>query len=1549
MRKSIKNKILIPLVLLFTLSVALFGAINFMPKSVDASFVGSATEIRVDQGENAKKGMRFVSELPKDLADSYLSEGYTVSYGTFIMPAYYADADHKKQGLTEESLFGENPSYIFDQNEDASLDPATRPWKILNAVCPDPELVEGVYLIKASINMNIAENLNTKYTARAYLKAVKGEEVLYVLAETPAADKSLLDVAVSAMDAMPEFLDTINGFINSYEAAGGNVNVTYQIAHKYTDSSEVDLTTVEARIGDAIDIAPYLETAGAVLRNYNYYYYNNADLGLLRATPDGNRIVVKFDAKKSYSNSSPKIIGLYQLTSDNTDREPVAESFSVELSGDRVATVTFAELSSLKAGTTHTIAQFPEDEPVVYEFKVTPYTAEIDDVNDFSHFPKLSSIRGQVYYGNAEYFIVTKDIDMTGYKIPIVAGTSYHASGYEAYGFRGDLDGNGHVLYNLTTRFIDVLGVHSVMRNLTIIGTSPKTGANGSMALITRVVAGTITNCHFDITVPADLDFNGTIDTMTARYGATPVFDASKTVTLSGTTYVPKIQNTIIRVNDLSGKITSALGTDCATSTFTNSYLFTDSVAYETAPTNANARIIECGLNDAFTGDQEKFGSSWTFDSKLPALYGRVVSHASTDFEAYTLNSTKDGRDANANDAAVLADGIVYAVPNASVMAQAVGSKTYLVTTDDDYGIITVNKVTALISDKEDVQYFLYLAGGGTDASILDTNYDKFGANELFVLTKNIDMTGITPVLGKPAGTGGTYGKYGFHGTLDGNGFTITNLNAPLFANLGNGSIVKNLSIVADGITSSSFSTTAYGKVDNCLFDYTVPGSTLYTITNYAYGSYWTNCVFKINSLSTVANKPQTVNATYLSKTVQRWFMTNSIVLTNSPGWYSDTGTEGLGAAPTVRGLDGLTTSDVSNFIANGGNSAIWNNDLGFKTLNVVETIDGAWAKYNYTDENCTSRVANTETYEGIAFDKLNALQVGSLYSVPSVSGNVYNRSMVRIATIVAKTPKQLSNLIYGCGGTAGQAATFIGYIVVGADLDMTGVTFSLAQSAWSGHHYNDRSFDGVLDGFGYTVSNFTGVMFLNLGGTNGAIVRNLNLVDANGSITGTLGKVTFENCNLDFVNTTIAKHGSAQVLGVIGDSVANGNVVNVIDTTVSVLNMTGSTMYVVKDNTDDGSGGSINFVNSSLLAESKNVSVTGFDNSTQPILGENSKKYYEETEILYYGRWALDKEQLANGVYQKIYNKYPLEGTLSGGDYVKFDDIVAKLGIASDSTNANIDPYGTSSRYTYANVKGSKGNYYKAVKIVSCYASIGTVDDIVHLDALLVADGYAWASLNSKSYGIGFNNDIDMAGIDSITRTTSAVASSPSAEDASWGWQGTLYGNNKTVYNLNYSLLGYTHSNAVVKDLNFVNMGANGCITQACSGGTFENLTFDIDAKDMSNIYIVSRTNNIRGSASTGVVFKNSTINVKNASSTFEVRITRGPNKGYTPAGFINAESINVTMDAGSLVICQFLNGTWPQSVIATGPVTNKVVSGTVTCAAAGSEVVFTNTTPAE
>ncbi len=1548
MNKSIRNKILMSLVLLFTIAVALVGVLSFNSTPVaDASFAGSTTKLRAGQPEDGdKKGIRFVSEISNSVIEGLKKDGYALTYGTFIMPDYYADPSSQKfhAELTVENLFGANPKYVWGNAQGDS----EKYW-VIHAPA---DLTEGqsTSLIKASVNMINKDNWNIKYVAKAYVKAVKGEDTQYLLATSLEA-QSLLDVVVTKMDEPdvaedPDMPAILEGFITEYENAGGDVIVDYEIVQSYGGKEVAVTDNATAKIGEVIDVSAYKASlhdyASQLGKDSRYYYYDDTqDLGSLRVKADGStKIVIDITAKQTYNNkANPKTIELVKLNGAG-GYENFAESYDFELSGDKTFTLTYDEVKGLDKAYTHLVQNF--DHPTeVYEIYVRPITAvlstkdEIEDIHLYGPYDGYTFAKGLC-------FDIDQDIDMTGYNNGWTSSTGLAGDGsYTSHGFRGKLYGNGHVLYNLNSRLFDIIGYTGEIRDLTVIGNAPNNGAKNSMGLISRANYGYIMDCRFEISVLETA-------TISANYAWTGVvFEHMYSYNVDGVAgaVVPSVENTVVRVKG-TNNIGSTVFGRCDTGMFDNVHVFTDNpnvFAEGKAPAEENMPTIY-GLNDSFAGNENFSSNKWSFETDIPTLYNKVIKTGSGSFAAYTLNDGNTDRVANAENVVVNIDDTEFTVTNSALMTQPTGKFAQVVKVGDVDGdvfaSITIDKVTAYISSQDDVKYISLLAGynNPTKVTVDSASYDKIGAGEKFVLTKNIDMSGVAPVLeSSVVAQGGKWGAIGFHGTIEGNGFAITNLNAPLFNVIGNNGKINNLAFIADNVISNNFVNYHYGIVDNCYFDYTSSGDTQNVLVSYAYGGTFKNSVFKVNSINTRANRYHTFRTAYLSSNVQRWFMNNSIVITNSPSWYSTVGNEGLGAAPTVLGLNDLTSAHVDTFKANGGNDNVWTDNLTFKNIAINEDKDdnNMWAKWEYAEGVYNARVANEDKFEKgntVSVDSatLTAVMDGGFYSASKADENSYSRTYIRVITGFLNNASEVANFRNLCGGD-GSRARYFGYLVITSDVEMTS-SFALGNNPSSGSYFDDSAFGGVIDGKDHSISNPKSMMFNSLGTEYGAIIKNLKFLNSPYSFAGGLGIVTFEDCEFDFRILTNSKQNAVSMYGVLADNIGASRTVVVKDTDIKVQNVTGEMIYVVET---IGSNGSLTYDNVNLYAQEKWVGLSVTANASAPTRFAHTLNYYDEGRTFYYGRFIRKADNTGSEANTVSDFSVNLGENGVGGEVLTVPRSTFNL------TNASaLDvPYGGGVLKNANNilVKGSLGNYYR-ITIEGVYYAINNVDDYINMYKVIAQ------RTRSNIQWIGLNVDLDLEGVTQI-----ASDDKDSSQSWDWGWASMFLGNNKTVKNLGTSFMHYVGASADykggIKDLTFKDMKETGTLFNKTSGGLIENVKFEFDATGMSRVVLISSVNNNRGSASdlegTAMVMRNCTAVVTGASSSFQLCAHRGPNTTYTP-GIVIVENMDVTMNAGSFSVGRLdVPATWKDSTLTSGEATNKIVSGQL-----NADGTFTNNT---
>ena len=143
-------------------------------------------------------GIRFSANIPVSYVEEYENNGYTLSYGMFIVPAdYLSDVGE----LTSENLFGENSVYVFDVGAEYSGEKTI----IIRLDCDPSDDGEDNYVIKASIVNIHRTNLSRKFVARGYIAKTKGgvteyEMINYYGGNVENNKRDVLSVAHAAYD-----------------------------------------------------------------------------------------------------------------------------------------------------------------------------------------------------------------------------------------------------------------------------------------------------------------------------------------------------------------------------------------------------------------------------------------------------------------------------------------------------------------------------------------------------------------------------------------------------------------------------------------------------------------------------------------------------------------------------------------------------------------------------------------------------------------------------------------------------------------------------------------------------------------------------------------------------------------------------------------------------------------------------------------------------------------------------------------------------------------------------------------------------------------------------------------------------------------------------------------------------------------------------------------------------------------------------------------------------------------------------------------------------
>ena len=268
-------------------------------------------------GENAtytNNGLRFTAKINKDTYDGWVTAGYTVTQGTFIMPVEYFN----ETAPTAENCFTGTLKYYWNtagKNETPVYSAtATEGMKeIINVEAPvyvkDGDT--GVYTINGSVtNLQDETLLHGKLIGVSYIKKVKGDTTEYIFAETDNTNaRNAAFVAQAALVEKDEAFDTVEKmtavetdyvaeYISLYqEEYDANPVATYTLeTYKQNSTGYAKISeTVEVEVETAADFAEVTKTVGEMkIDNYGFDTDNSAND--LMATPrfDGKDTMVAY-------------------------------------------------------------------------------------------------------------------------------------------------------------------------------------------------------------------------------------------------------------------------------------------------------------------------------------------------------------------------------------------------------------------------------------------------------------------------------------------------------------------------------------------------------------------------------------------------------------------------------------------------------------------------------------------------------------------------------------------------------------------------------------------------------------------------------------------------------------------------------------------------------------------------------------------------------------------------------------------------------------------------------------------------------------------------------------------------------------------------------------------------------------------------------------------------------------------------------------------------------------------------------------------------------
>ena len=1492
--KTLKNKILMVLVMLLTLSMVGLGVFSFNSKNANADTIFAVTngaEIRLD-GNN---GMRFVTEVSKSkiktLKETY--EGAKIEYGTFVMPADFLEAgsENYKGEATIGAFFGEGAIFCWGKKVEGKQQVIHIPALLSVQEEGDVDLIKGsVVGIKDA-------NLAREYTGIAYIKVtpVDGEPI-YELATAQEESISMINLATDSLDNDKIVSDngykaSVMEYINQYKTATGITNVKYTVKSVYGDKVVSEEKEVEFGLKTAASNVP-ADSEGVDSR----YFYFNGEIANKTARADGSTVItVDFTAKTILEKSV--YYGKYVLNSAKDGKEENTADLSVTLDNEDVVVIPASDID-LTLGNVSNVVSFGDT--YVANIAVTTASNVLMNADDLKNWVRLTTQGGGRNWGHGDIITLGADIDATDVSIYYYENPYYHET---SWGFSGVFDGNGHTISNLKSGLV-VTTNRTTIKNLKLVDckTSSPFGS-----YITSLI---IENCEveFDATGLSEVRlFGGGLGAFQSHANSVK----NTTFTVKNATDSTKIVfaasiNSGVNFNVTNTTVTTNAGKFVAINDQISDYDFTGAgtKTIESATFNAGNTLTVNTQNvgeDATLVSTVKYATGSNVTASVDAkagykfkgwyngeeLVSNELSYSFTmpgenvtltaiyqpkekvslkaNYSKYILNENKDGRVENTADLTVSYAGENYVVTKAEIATVTTGNTfTKVITeTEDTVVMIEVLYADVVFTTAEEFSKITYL-GGGVGANTYSIGYA--------VLANDIDMTGITSItLGNnPYYASTDLNDWGFRGTLDGQGYTI--YNSPVFALLiSNLATIKNLGWVGSNRMSSyNFS----GTLDNVYMDIVVSSTSDNTVAAFNYISNTAkinNSIIKVNNIGT--------NSAVVANTIKDGAtFTNSYFVTNAK-----TGVTVESAnLPIVTTLSGLSVAQANNF-KEGASASMWDftNGVTFKGTDITEKTE-AWGKY-VLNEDKTASVANTASisYNGIEISNadLTATNSGAMISANKYAEGKYTRLYVKVAEAALRTKEDVENMVILLNAST-SSNSMHGNFVLANDIDMLGASIKFTNNPYYNSYgdLNGWGFNGTFDGNGYTLYNLNTTLFRIV--SKNSTIKNLG-ISSNISASSVLAQQLFgkvENCFFDIkvVDTT-------EEISPISYYAVNSKFSNTIirienDTTAKVYgvgyNLDGATFANTYVYTTDPSVGfygtgtpaSAPVVNAlaggmsstdleSFIANGANLAVWDFTESVPKF------EYTRPQQVFLSYAYAM---YLLNETKDgRVENTADLTISYGGEDYVVSKDDIATVGLGNVYSAKLLE---TKEEIVYVNIRFAD-------------VVINNADDLANWVRIAGGGGMHWGHGTYIMLGA----DIDATGVSVYYHQN------PGYHESGWGFTGTFDGNGHTISNFDSSLIALV-KNTTIKNLKLVNCTTITPFGSYMTGFTLENCEIEIDASKWSEVRLFANT------IKNGATIKDTTFVVKNAKADAKIDFAEA-----LESGTLTVTNVTVTFDNGT------------------------------------------------
>ncbi len=244
---------------------------------------------------NDGNGIKFTTLIDKVAYQKLIDGGYTLSFGTFIMPKDYITTYNAD--ISYETVFGDNAKYCWG-GEVAGKTEILHRTALINE-----NFLENYHSITYSI-VNIKEdNLNREFIGRGYVKCVKDGKIEYIFADYTDNDidensRTMVTIAQKALDDSSSVNMSYNlrqQYLNKLKGT----EVSYTVKHVYfsgngNDISKITIETKTATIGSVVSLAASTTSEYTAVDSYSTKSNDYESLVTSTVLADGSLVLVQY-------------------------------------------------------------------------------------------------------------------------------------------------------------------------------------------------------------------------------------------------------------------------------------------------------------------------------------------------------------------------------------------------------------------------------------------------------------------------------------------------------------------------------------------------------------------------------------------------------------------------------------------------------------------------------------------------------------------------------------------------------------------------------------------------------------------------------------------------------------------------------------------------------------------------------------------------------------------------------------------------------------------------------------------------------------------------------------------------------------------------------------------------------------------------------------------------------------------------------------------------------------------------------------------------------